>query len=536
MEEHVQSQTGPPERPEVTCRLGQPGAASASKLAWGLALSCTLASILAGTWASYVADHRQDQYQLIQLGQSVLDGGRMYVDAWENKPPGIAWLNAAMLALGRDHRLFAWLGPAALALGSLVVMGWSQARVLSGRVACLSVSLGAVVLSLRAYDTPSINPDCYAASFEMMGLSLFIAALVATRPWSVMSLALAAGLTFAMGVSVKQAACLGPAVIFFVAIASKFVRFDGRKRFVLSTMLAWVGFLLGCAAVAGVLYQRGTLADAWAAVFTFNRDLLSFDAWAHAVSSFSRAWAGLSPLQLPLWLAMVGVIVTLATGCAGSVKRAVAGTLSLWIVGAIILALAGPSRSPRYFQAIFPPMLWLAGLGLFHIGDAYGKLERGIRSMVGVFALTVLLLMGRPLGETYLHGLAESHVASQRPLTERSVYEAVGVKMREWVPEDKSIYVLAYDSGVYVHSRRPSASRFTYPRSETQMAEILGDLEADKADAILVPTKRASQFDRWCDESCRERIARVTNRYTSRGNIGVYEVYLQPGARPTTGE
>ena len=68
------------------------------------------------------------------------------------------------------------------------------------------------------------------------------------------------------------------------------------------------------------------------------------------------------------------------------------------------------------------------------------------------------------------------------------------------------------------------------------MAEILGDLEADRAHAILVPAKRASQFDRWCAESCRERIARVTSRYRSLGNIGVYEVYLQPGAEPTTGE
>lgn len=536
MEKPVHSQTGTPEHPEVTYRLGPPPAASASKLAWGLALSCVPALILAGTWASYVADHRQDQYQLIQLGQRVRDGGRMYADTWENKPPGIAWINAAMLALGREHRLFVWLGPAALALASLAVMGWSMARVLSGRVACVSVFLGAVLVSLRLYDTPSINPDCYAASFETMGLSLFIAALVATRPRSVMFLTLAAGLTFALGATVKQSACLGPVVILFVAIVSKFIRFDGRKRFVLSTILVWVGFLLGCSAVVGVLYQRGTLADAWAAVFTFNRGLLSFDGWARTVSSFSRAWASLSPLQLPLWLAMAGVIVTLATGCAGSIKRAVAGTLSLWIVGAIILALVGPSRSLRYFQAVFPPMLWLAGLGLFHIGDAYGRLERGIRSMVVVLALTVLLLMGRPLAETYLHGLAESHVASQRPLTERSAYKTVGGKLREWVPEGKSIYVLAYDSGVYVHARRPSASRFTYPRSQEQMAEILGDLEADRAHAILVPAKRASQFDRWCAESCRERIARVTNRYRSRGNVGVYEVYLQPRAEPATGE
>ncbi len=55
--------------------------------------------IALGTWSSYWAYQRNDQYQLITLGQTVYDGGRLYVDAWENKPPGVAWINALGIAM-----------------------------------------------------------------------------------------------------------------------------------------------------------------------------------------------------------------------------------------------------------------------------------------------------------------------------------------------------------------------------------------------------------------------------------------------------
>ena len=86
-----------------------------------------------GVWASYYAIVRTDQYQLIHLGQVIWDGGRMYVDCWENKSPGIAWLNALGLFCAGGSELGAWILPGVVALSAVVVYpasatGWPVPR------------------------------------------------------------------------------------------------------------------------------------------------------------------------------------------------------------------------------------------------------------------------------------------------------------------------------------------------------------------------------------------------------------------------
>ena len=115
--------------------------------AWvGFALSGLIALVFVaiGTWATYWADLRNDQFQLIHLGQTVYDGGRMYVDCWENKPPGIAWLNAVALALAAGNPLGAWILPGVVSLASIAVVAWGTARVL-GRAAAIGLLFAAAL-------------------------------------------------------------------------------------------------------------------------------------------------------------------------------------------------------------------------------------------------------------------------------------------------------------------------------------------------------------------------------------------------------
>ena len=86
------------------------------------------ALVYLGTWCTYWADVRSDQYQLINLGQCVYDGGRLYIDCWENKPPGIAWLSTGGIALGGGEQIGAWVLPGLVALLCLGVMGVAMTR------------------------------------------------------------------------------------------------------------------------------------------------------------------------------------------------------------------------------------------------------------------------------------------------------------------------------------------------------------------------------------------------------------------------
>jgi hypothetical protein len=162
-----------------------------------LAWMWVLVLVSLGVWASYWAVLRDDHYQLIYLGQRVLDGGTYYIDCWENKPPGIAWINAIALALAGGRPLGAWIAPGVVAVAVLALTSWGVSRVL-GRVAAIGLLFTAgVVMTMRVYDAPSINPDFYSAAFALAAITLFVVALSARARAGRTGLAVLAGLMWA---------------------------------------------------------------------------------------------------------------------------------------------------------------------------------------------------------------------------------------------------------------------------------------------------------------------------------------------------
>lgn len=501
-----------------------------------LAAVWALAFIAVGTWATYWADLRNDQYQLINLGRCVHDGGRMYVDCWENKPPGIAWINALGISLSRGGQIGAWLMPGIAGLLCITTFGFAVRRLLSTTAACGAVAVASVLFSIRLYDAPSINPDYYSAAFELVAGSLWLVSLGATSGGRRLFWCLAAGVLWAGAATFKHTGVVGLLAVTIVMTPLVTFQHDDRRRRLASGACVWGGFALALAAVIGMLAIRQTLEPAREAVFGFNRGLWNWDAVTGVTRSWSRVVAGLAPIQLALWLGLLGTIATLHTGRANRITRGVVAVLLLWWILQTIFALIGPSRSMRYWQATFPPMLWLVGVGFYHIEDTFHRLERGYRAVLSVTLLTLLVLLAMPLAEHYQQGLAGSYLsyAGDDPehapgkQTQRERLQAEGQQIRSVVPAGEPIYVWAYDAGIYVYADRPCACRFTYPRSVDQMEEILSSLSNGKAAAILVPGHGSPEFELWCDEACHQRLESIIDGYDKGENIGRYRVWIQP--------
>ena len=178
-------------------------------------------------------------------------------------------------------------------------------------------------------------------------------------------------------------------------------------------------------------------------------------------------------------------------------------------------------------------MLILAAAGLQQLFDAYGSVQPSRRRQLAVAGITLLLVLVAPLASFYQQGLASSYLAYTEHPTQRETLELLGKAVEKHVPEGERIYVLAYDVGVYLYARRRPASRFTYPRSVEQMAEILDDLEAGKAHTILIPHRSSSEFDRWCDDSCRARTDTLLADYEQTASLDRYTVWVR-SAQPAT--
>ena len=508
-----------------------------------LAVTVSLALLAAGTWASYWALHRNDQYQLIGLGQCVYHGGRMYVDCWENKPPGIAWLNALALLASGGLQIGAWLLPTVTAGLTLILVWRVIARLLSPKAGRRTMLIGAAVFSLRLYDTPSINPDFYAAMLQLAACSLWLVAAArrhgaseeaaASEPeisnWPSATrvfLALLSGLFWAAATSVKQVGCLGLIAITVVSAGvALFSRREGRNE-PRTVALTWLGFALGAGAVVAVLAAQGTLGPAWGAVFSANRGLWKWGAVGEAIMLRGRVRADLAPLALPLWLSVIGLVVTFYAGSAKDVSRRVAAAMLVWWWVEVLFALLGPSRSTRYWQATFPPMLLLAATGIYHLRNVSQRLEMQYGLAYFLLSVTAVVMFMRPMIAELQRGLLESHEATKAEPTERDQLADIGRQVQELVAPGERIYVWGYHAGVYVYADRLPASRFTYPRSQEQMNEILSDLAAGKASLLLIP-KRAPEFEPWCDEECREALSRVLEVCKPDAAIGSYRVWCR---------
>jgi len=304
----------------------------------------------------------------------------------------------------------------------------------------------------------------------------------------------------------------------------------GRRRWIVAVLWAWTAFIIGLVGIVGVLALRGTLAEAWDAVFLFNTRYSGADAWLWALRDWGRALDAIEPIQFAVWLALLGVLVVVFGRRMGRFPRLLAVSLLIWFLIEVILALVGPSRSCRYWQGIWPPVILLAAAAFRYFQLAFRHLRGGYRAGFAVTVITLGVLLLAPTWRHYTYGLSASYLEYTGQNRERDHLRALAARLRELVPDVQPIYVLNYDSGVYVYSGLPCVSRFTYPRSHEQVGEILRELEEGRAAAILVPDGPTNLPSDYMNDEAMARVDAVASQYDLVERFpgpAAYDIYLK---------
>jgi hypothetical protein len=416
-------------------------------------------------WRSNIADDHLFAY----YGWLLADGGRPYLDFWDNKPPGIWYLNAAAIAVcGPGIAADLLLGWVAVLLALAAFIGVAR-EVFGPALRWPAVLIAVVLLTHPLFECGGNRTETYVIVGELGALYGYLRWRRGGGPgWLVL-----AGLAAGAAPLFKQSGAAALAAISLHALVSQ-LRAPRRAW----PWRAGLTFLAAAAAtplaVLVALLWHGAAAEAAFAVGRFNRAYFAVDdatwwrldraiqiyqpVFAHLRGLFLAAGIGVAAWGIARWRSPRTAADTTSTGPTG------VGLVLLWGLLAAYLACVGPGRRGHHFMPALPPLglLTLLPLSLLLAG-------RGLTARIVARPLVALLLVVWgyvivDLGRVSLGELQRSW--SGKPAwyalrhTTPPPFRAQGERIRELCPPDETIYVWGWSPGTYRYACRRPASRY----------------------------------------------------------------------------
>jgi hypothetical protein len=437
------------------------------------ALFVIVAGVVINQSAVHWRANSADSDLFAYYGWCVSQGARPYLDVWDNKPPGIWWVNAAAVRIaGVGVASDLLLGATALlvSLGAFV----AGARTIYHRDILLPAAVvGVLLLTDQRFECGANRTETWVVGLEAAGVAAYVRWLRTRRPpWL-----LVAGLCAGTAPLFKQsglaaAGAIGLHWVWMQLVTAR--RADPQRgrtgqtsRFVQACVLC-AALAVPAALAGGALAAQGALGEAAFAVGRFNRAYFAIrDAtWL----DLGPAWRAAAPALLPLApvaaLALLGLLPTIwrRTSPRLGPPRRGAGIVAVWLLLAAYLALAGPGRRGHHFMPLLAPLGLLALAPLHLLAGRHG-LRRALTArptaaaalVVYGFALVLFALGNGPaLARAWAVKPSWYALSYARPTDEQLRAAEVIRRTRP----DESIYVWGWSPGTYRWAARRAASRF----------------------------------------------------------------------------
>jgi hypothetical protein len=442
--------------------------------------SVAIVLLLACRVPSVVEPAGADQSLYAYVGQQINAGRVAYLDAWDQKPPAIHFIYAAMWRIWPSDSVVAAadLCAAALIAWLLVVLGSR----LFGRETGLAAAALFVLLGNPAIQRLSgvrVRSQCET----FIALAMAVALVLLTAPRQRARSAILAGGFFGLAFWLKYNAA---AYALPVALAAGF---GGRgssngPRLAFLTRLPSValGFALISALFLIYFAAHGALRDLWLATVSYN--------FQYSGETYNGAASALRYLAFPierarldmLWyLGGAGVLLLLIADRTEATMIAIA-----WIAAACVsVAINGARDLPQYFVQANPALalaggaflarLWrrpaapvlraaIAGvlfLGLWRVGDEAATFKlAGLPEAAHNTQFDLAYARGHIARTAYLERFQQQGDAKYVPLSSEALIDRVRATT---APGDR-ILVFGLAANVYVNAPRESASRFFWSR------------------------------------------------------------------------
>lgn len=454
-----------------------------------LAAALAIAPVLAlNQFIAHARPYLADEYLFASFGHQLLAGRQLYVDVWDNKPPGIYWVNAGGQFFSPGHSGGVVALTAAATAAALALFAAATWRLYGRSTAVVMAVLGPLFITHQLYHCGSNRPGTWVVLCQMLAVMAYLRALRQDRAggWWLVGLAAAAGVCFlqtGFGVLVG----VGLHQLWLLA-----ARFLSRQMLLRRAAHALGGFLLGLALQVALLAATSDLAAAWGAIVTFNQGYFQPGGGSGLwVESGGWNWYDhLDALALPLVLAGAASLHWLAnwrnvrSGQPEDSPQArypvacprVVPWLLLWGLVELYLAMVGPHHRLHYFIPVLPPLLLLAGRAVHLLIRDHGLLA-GLRKSV---ALAVALLwtgymMVAPV-RIHLHELGRAFHNLQSEWDMQWMADEI---CRRSGPQE-GIFVFSYHPRVYWASGRFCGIKYLGTEKTWQLGQpVVDDLVAE---------------------------------------------------------
>lgn len=421
-------------------------------------------------WRTDVVDDQMFGY----YGWRILHGARVYLDVWDNKPPGIYWVNALGFLVGADS----YLGVIALCVVALLVAhaGFfiAAAAVYHRGAAALTTILLSFYLT-HAYFTGGTNrTETFLVACELAAVAFYLRAFARERWWKCYLAGVLCGAAFLFKQTGLAAWGAMGLHLILLAVTRALPWRTAIKRGVL--------LVLGCATTLGlaalVLIRQGALHEALFASFGFNQQYFVSGAsrWPYNIVSWVLLKNHFWPVMLlPVLMAVAALIhatlwylrpqfrppeIEAPLQARPPVCALRLPLFVVWFLTALYGALMSPHAFRHYLVPTIPPLLLIAGY-LINVLRAETKLLRRIQQRawvlaafvaMGYFAWEAVRLQFAEFSRVWVDRVEQGQVAEWE-----AVGDAVAAVTR---PEDR-IQCWGYLPGAYLRARRINAVRFT---------------------------------------------------------------------------
>jgi len=425
-----------------------------------------VAALLLLRLPSLVQPMGADQGLYAYVGERILEGQLAYRDAWDQKPPGIHYVYAALRAVARSDAVVpaADLASAAVIALLLGVLGTR----LGGPAAGLLSAVAFLALSdpgFARYGGVRIRAQCET----FVAVAITGALVLATGRRSALRI-FAAGVLIGGAFTLKyNAGVFGLVVIAAAALTSGVTWKD----------LGWLtlGSVVLPALLLVVFWRGGALDDLYQATIAYNVQ--------YSAETYASRWAMPAYLlRLPLERARLdGLWFVGGLGCGvllvAGLRKRVAWLPVAWVAAACLsIAINGSRSLPQYFVQAAPALGLAAGLGA---AIAFTPLSTRLRWVAALLIAAGIWRAGPDpfpsLAQNLWHDTQyiagridrRTHLARYGGARSTEKFSALdnldlGAFLGSRTSRDEPVYVFGFSPGAYVYAGRRSASRFFWSR------------------------------------------------------------------------